>query len=412
MTGRTRHDIHALSRQLVGHFATHLAPCATLPGDATHGDITAVTRICLELTVDMMSGAEPDGKVERLQRAAAEWAREGIPIDTVHHAVHEGFTLAFDLLLAQTDPHERPRDTARLMLRIIDTITPAVALAYVREHQAAAAEHHTAVHTLVSALLAGHPTSTMARVAGIEIAPAYLVVAMSIPAHRDESHPRVDGKVVARRKLRRLQSELADRCGGRALSLLSVDGGTVLIPREPGETTTDEPEVAPGELDPLIDRLSHASGVSVTATVIPAAAERIPEAADQAHELLDTVLRLGRSPGIYRLADLVLEYQVTRPGPGLDRLGTLLDPLDDYPDLMETLRCHLDNGLSRQRTARQLHVHANTVDYRLKRINELTGLDPSRDTGLWYLRAALIARTYRDCAGGLPALRSGGFTAS
>ncbi|WP_342213536.1 hypothetical protein [Nocardia wallacei] len=147
MSGRTPHDLRSLSRQLVGHFATHVAACATLPGDALHGDITTITRVCLELTIDLLEGRDPADKVERLQRAAADWAREGIPIDTVHHAVHEGFRLSFDLLLNRTDPTDRPENPAQLLLRTLDTITPAVALAYVREHQAAVTEHHTAVHT-------------------------------------------------------------------------------------------------------------------------------------------------------------------------------------------------------------------------------------------------------------------------
>ncbi|WP_245553296.1 PucR family transcriptional regulator [Nocardia veterana] len=389
MNARPRHDVRVLSRQLVGHFAEHMAPCSTLPGDALHGDITAVTRVCLELTVDILEGREPDEKVQRLQRAAADWAREGIPIDTVHHAVHEGFRLAFDLLLTQTDSRHRPENPAQLLLRILDTITPAVALAYVREHQAAVTEHHTAVHTLVSALLAGHPTSTMARACGIEIEPAYVVVAVHIPPHPDESHPNVDGKVVARRKLRRVQTALAGSGRGRVLSLLSVDGGTILVP---------EAMVPDAELDAMIAALSEAARVGLTATAIPTPTEEISEAADRAHELLDTVLRLAGPPGLYRFADLAMEYQLTRPGPGLDRLGTLLDPLDDHPDLLETLRRHMATGLSRRRTARQLQVHTNTVDYRLKRIGQLTGLDPAQPSGLWYLRAALVARTYRDAA--------------
>ncbi|MBO0854659.1 MAG: helix-turn-helix domain-containing protein [Nocardia sp.] len=389
MNGQPRQDVRVLSRQLVGHFAEHVAPCSTLPGDALHGDITAVTRICLELTVDILDGREPDDKVEYLQRAAAGWAREGIPVDTVHHAVHEGFRIAFDLLLTQTDPRDRPEDPAHLLLRIVDTITPAVALAYVREHQAAVTEHHTAVHTMVSALLSGHPTSTMARASGIEIEPSYVVVAVHIPSHPDETNPQVDRTVVARRKLRRAQAALAGRCDRRALSLLSVDGGTILIP---------EAMFPDADLDDLIADLSDAAQVGITATALTAPTAEIPEAADRVHELLDTVLRLASPPGLYRFADLAMEYQLTRPGPGLDRLGTLLDPLDDHPDLLETLRRHMSTGLSRRRTARQLQVHANTVDYRLKRIGQLTGLDPMQPSGLWYLRAALVARTYRDAA--------------
>ncbi len=52
-----------------------------------------------------------------------------------------------------------------------------------------------------------------------------------------------------------------------------------------------------------------------------------------------------------------------------------LAPLQSQPYLLETLRCHLDNDLAVAETARLLHVHKNTVGYRIRRIQDLTGLD-------------------------------------
>jgi DNA-binding PucR family transcriptional regulator len=92
---------------------------------------------------------------------------------------------------------------------------------------------------------------------------------------------------------------------------------------------------------------------------------------------------------------MALEYQLTRPGPGREYLGSLLDPLDDHPELLETLQRHISNNLNRQRTARLMHIHTNTIDYRLKRVAQLTGFDPTQPSGLWYLRSALVARSYR-----------------
>ncbi|WP_174189768.1 PucR family transcriptional regulator, partial [Nocardia barduliensis] len=83
------------------------------------------------------------------------------------------------------------------------------------------------------------------------------------------------------------------------------------------------------------------------------------------------------------------------PGPAREHLGSLLDPLDEHPELLETLQVHIAHNLNRGRTARLLHVHTNTVDYRLKRIAQLTGFDPTMASGLWHLRSALVARTYR-----------------
>ncbi|MET7773814.1 helix-turn-helix domain-containing protein [Nocardia sp. NPDC005366] len=381
-------DIRALSRQMVGHFVENVAPCGTLPGDAISGDVTAITRVCLEFAVSMLDGRDIPTKLQRLQDAAAGWAREGVPIDTIHHSIHEGFKIGLDLVVsgATIKDYDNLVVGAKAVLEMLDQITSAISVAYVRELRSVVSEHHTAVHTLTSALLGGHSTSTMARECGIAIADSYAVVAVAIPPHREERNPAVDGQVVARRKLRRVQAELATRCGNSALSLLSVDGGTVLIPSAMFDNA---------ELDALITHLSHAAQVGITATMIDATPEQIPNAADQAHELLDMVQRLEAMPGMYRFDELALEYQLTRPGPGREYLGSLLDPLDEHPELLETLQRHIANNLNRQRTARVLHVHTNTVDYRLKRIGQLTGFDPSQPSGLWYLRSALVARTYR-----------------
>ncbi|MFD0360816.1 PucR family transcriptional regulator [Nocardia sp. GCM10030253] len=381
-------DVRTLSRQMVGHFVENVIPCGTLPVDAISGDVTTITRTCLELAVSMLDGQGIPEKVQRLQDAAAGWAREGVPIDTIHHSIHEGFQMGLNLVVsnASIKDYDSLVDGAHMVVQMLDMITSAISVAYVRELRAVVSEHHTAVHTLTSALLGGHSTSTMARECGIAIAESYVVVAAAIPAHRDEGNPALDSQVVARRKLRRVQAELATRCDNSALSLLSVDGGTILIP----STTFDN-----DGLDTLVNQLSHAAQVGITTTLVQATPEQIPNAADQAHELLDMVQRLQAVPGMYRFDELALEYQLTRPGPGREYLGSLLDPLDEHPELLETLQRHIGNNLNRQRTARVLHVHTNTVDYRLKRIGQLTGFDPSQPSGLWYLRSALVARTYR-----------------
>ncbi|MFE9789665.1 helix-turn-helix domain-containing protein [Nocardia salmonicida] len=84
--------------------------------------------------------------------------------------------------------------------------------------------------------------------------------------------------------------------------------------------------------------------------------------------MLDIVRRLHRPPGLYHFDDLAIEYQLTRPGPGRDRFETALDAVSTDPELAATLRTHINNGLNRRLTAPEMHIHQNTVDYRLKRI--------------------------------------------
>ncbi|MGW4633496.1 PucR family transcriptional regulator [Nocardia sp. NPDC004415] len=386
---RPLRDVPTLTGQLVDHFLDNVAVCRTLPGDAITGDVTSVTRMCLEIAGGLIDGAEVTGKLDRLSVIAQGWAREGVPIDAILHAFHEGLRLSLELVHeagAQADPGALV-DGFRTSMRISDLLCTTVTRAYVREHRDVAAEHHTAVHTLVSMLLAGRPTGTAARECGVPVAEAYSVLALSLPQHPDEHDPRFDGAVVARRKLRRVQTALAQHCGERALSMLSVDGGTLLIPAD----------LLPDDaLDTLIENLSQAARVDISAAVVPAATAGVPDAAQRAHEVLDMVERLACPPGLFRFGDLALEYQLTRPGPGRARLGELLTPLEAHPDLYETLRVHLGNNLNRQRTARLLHIHTNTVDYRLRRVAQLTGLDPGQSTGLWQLRSAMIAHSFQS----------------
>ncbi|QIS23375.1 PucR family transcriptional regulator [Nocardia terpenica] len=239
--------------------------------------------------------------------------------------------------------------------------------------------------SLASALLAGRPVSAIARESGIAIADEYHVVALAIPPHHDHHGPAADVAAEARHRAHRLQAALAERGGTAVLSQLSVGGGTVLIPR---------PRVGDRDIDLLIQHAARSAQIPVTATVVSSTAAGILAAAQRAHELLDVAQRLRVRHGVYRFDDLALEYQLTRPGPGREYLASLLDPLDGHPELRNTLVQHIGSGLYRQQTARILNVHVNTVDYRLRRIAQLTGLDPGQPAGLWYLQSALVAYAF------------------
>ena len=57
-------------------------------------------------------------------------------------------------------------------------------------------------------------------------------------------------------------------------------------------------------------------------------------------------------------------------------LGKLsADPSGQSQAYLETLACYFRENASPQRAARVLHVHPNTVSYRIHRVEEITGLD-------------------------------------
>ncbi|MFD0903776.1 helix-turn-helix domain-containing protein, partial [Actinomadura sediminis] len=124
-------------------------------------------------------------------------------------------------------------------------------------------------------------------------------------------------------------------------------------------------------------------------------------------------LRAGAAAGLTGLRDLadLALATVTDAEPELGGLLAAallrgLDPADPFHrELAETALVHLDHGGRIEPTAAALHVHGNTVKYRVRRLQELTGrppLDPSdgaavaRTAHLWWaLRHWLAAARSR-----------------
>lgn len=59
------------------------------------------------------------------------------------------------------------------------------------------------------------------------------------------------------------------------------------------------------------------------------------------------------------------------------------------PSLVKTLQAYFQQQLSIKKTAAVLHIHVNTLHYRLKRIESMTGLDPRKTDGLVMLALAV-----------------------
>jgi hypothetical protein len=93
--------------------------------------------------------------------------------------------------------------------------------------------------------------------------------------------------------------------------------------------------------------------------------------------------------------DEVLVDHIFRSSPNADRiLAETMRPLIDYDhahqsSFVTTLRTYLDAGLNLTRTARALFIHPNTVEYRLRRIRELSGRDPRCPDDLLVLSLAI-----------------------
>ncbi|GIE95701.1 PucR family transcriptional regulator [Paractinoplanes rishiriensis] len=99
--------------------------------------------------------------------------------------------------------------------------------------------------------------------------------------------------------------------------------------------------------------------------------------------------RPDRLPGI---ADLFVEMALAR-SPAVDGwLRAYAKALATGPDLVATLRAYYASDMNRATTAAALHIHPRTLDYRLRRVRDVTGVDPGSTAGVRLL-SATVART-------------------
>ncbi|WP_206491946.1 CdaR family transcriptional regulator [Rhodococcus sp. KRD162] len=356
------------------------------PRDCARGELDDMTTTCCELAVGVLeSGRLPiPGAMDIFRDAATRWARDGVPLGRIQHAINEGCTsgLRNGAHVVEENSSAPVVDGTVLIMELLDVVTESVSDAYLAEFRTLTQNGPRHDAELLDALLTGDGTARkIADRMGTLLAEDYHVVALHFPPHADEGGRRGDGAMMAARKLRRIHAALATYDGVSApIASISTNGGTVLMPAVSGV-----------DVEELVERLAEASQVAVTATTGSAAVDDIAVTAPHLYELLSLVRRLRYAPGTYRMADLVFEYQVSRPGLGRKHLVTLIDPLRDSVDLLPTLHAFVDSDSNRKKTATWLTVHPNTVDYRLKRVEQLTGLDPMKPSGLRRLHAALIA---------------------
>lgn len=379
---------HRLSQQLLDHLAADdgAEPGVTMPCGVMRREAAEVVAGCLEMVAAALQGQAVSDVPEPLYRTIEDWAAQGVSLEAVQHATHLGFRFVLDLLAGRAGGTDSAMMLAagQRLAEVLDHVITGFTRVYLRELRAYTAARHAGAEALAAALISGTGTAETVRENGFRNVDSYAVLALALlgPAH--ESAAAGGDRTEARRRLRRVRAELC-RGGDTPPARLSEAGGTVLVPQlRPDDSAVTR----------LFERLRGAARGPLLATVVHARPDEVPDATRRAHELLDLAQRLHRPARLYRLGDLAVEYQITRPGPARQRLATVLDPLRSQPELLHTLATHLANDRNRQLTARALYIHANTLDYRLRRIAHHTGLDPAHADDLWHLQAALVAGAY------------------
>ncbi|WP_082698620.1 GAF domain-containing protein [Mycobacterium sp. GA-2829] len=151
----------------------------------------------------------------------------------------------------------------------------------------------------------------------------------------------------------------------------------------------------------LVDHLTEAGDVDrPVAGVTPAvAAVELPDMLRTLRGALDLAADSASesTSAVIDLRDVAIDHlllQLDDPQRLRDYARTVLGPAIDYDrehssELLRTARVLLERDLDRRSTAEALHLHPNTVAQRMRRLEALTGLRPTRPRDLLQLTSAL-----------------------
>ncbi len=182
---------------------------------------------------------------------------------------------------------------------------------------------------------------------------------------------------------------------GELIALVPVNSGGARAENVPPHTVAAFlPELAPEHAADLVRDVAQALGRPCAVGTADAPLPELSDALDRARRISDTapVRRASARLRPHTLADLFVELAVADV-PFVDAwLRTLSDRLATGPDLLVTLDMYYRNDMNRGATATALNVHTRTLDYRLRRVRELTGMDPGSTRGVRALSAAVARR--------------------
>lgn len=159
------------------------------------------------------------------------------------------------------------------------------------------------------------------------------------------------------------------------------------------------PERFAAEVKDLYDCLRQATDNQVLIAIdgICESWTDIPAAFAQAKGTLEIACRYNQKDGVIRSDDYLTEYTLLHiPAQERQRfVNTVLGRLRTGKPrqrelLLQTLRTYFQNDMNAQKTAEELFIHRNTLNMRLNKIREWSGLSPQRFQDAFNLRMAII----------------------
>lgn len=310
----------------------------------------------------------PDSDFDPLRDWARDRAAEGVGLHDLLRAFGLAGQLGWQLIRrsAREDEAEALLDAAGLLMQYVDRVSAVVTETYLAEREALVSEDERRTRGLLERLARGEPLEAahtdLAERLGVPTDGSYSPFAIAMPGRPPRRH-----------------SALAARLRRRGWTLTVTEGDRVIgLTWKP----LDVPDLDEGS-DVLL------------AIGDPAPRGELADALDD----LVLVLKHGTRAGLrgrLRLENHLLEVLVGRSPRTAGQLwAQVVAPLigSEREELLRTLRTLVACGFDRGAASAQLHVHRNTLAYRLGRIEQITGLDldSPRDVAAVYLAIAVAS---------------------
>lgn len=299
----------------------------------------------------VLTGKLADEDLEPIRAMAVTRARQGFPLQQILHAYRIGVRVGWGLISREATEEEGPILTlgADLLLEYLDLLSTAETEAYLEEAKKLETDRARRAGLLLEALGGEEPPSAelgeFAEHLGFPLGrERYCPFALVISGASVSEHARHADELLS-------SGILAVNHGKEISGLLSEE--------------IRVPDV--GDQRKLL------------ALAEPTPRQELGVALEEVRALVPICLRLGLR-GQVRTDSMLLELLLARsPRIGRRLHRKVLGPLEQAPSeraqLLKTLEAYVGRRLDRSATARELNVHPNTLDYRLTRIEKLTGLD-------------------------------------
>lgn len=365
----SRIPLDAASRELARAIRAEVAALDRLPDTSQDDVLSGLRRNLRRWWRWLATGVPPpDKEFEPLREWARDRASEGVRLEDLLRAFGIGRQVGWDLIRrhARADESGALVEAADLLMRYVDRVSAGVTDTYLAERDALVSEEERHTRDLLECITGGAPLDPhaieLADRLGVLVEPAYAPFAIVLPGQPLRRH-----------------AALAARLRRRGWRLAVTDGVRVVGLADRPLTVADVDE------GPDI----------ILATADPVPHNRIAVLSGDVAMLVEHGCRAGLR-GRISARDHLMEIMMSRQPDQAARLrGRILDPLadPDHHELRQTLRAFVANDYDRAATGEALHVHRNTVAYRLHRIEELTGLDlgRARDLAEVYLAVGIHA---------------------